>query len=101
MALACDLTRARRSGQRQTPVPNAGVLLSRRFMNKILKGAKPADLPIEQSTRLDLVVNVKAADEIGLAVSPLFLARARQGHRVRQRRSASKSRQPCSCAPTR
>jgi ABC-type uncharacterized transport system substrate-binding protein len=46
------------------------------FVDKILKGAKPADLPIEQPTRLDLVVNMKAAEAIGLAVSPLFLARA-------------------------
>ena len=47
MALACDLARAGRSGQRQTPVPNAGVLLSRRFIDKILKGAKPPDRAID------------------------------------------------------
>jgi putative tryptophan/tyrosine transport system substrate-binding protein len=46
------------------------------FVDKILRGAKPADLPIEQPTRLDLVVNMKAAEAIGLDVSPLFLARA-------------------------
>ncbi|HKF11344.1 MAG TPA: ABC transporter substrate-binding protein [Xanthobacteraceae bacterium] len=46
------------------------------FVDKILRGAKPADLPIEQPTRLDLVVNMKAAEAIGLAVTPLFLARA-------------------------
>jgi putative tryptophan/tyrosine transport system substrate-binding protein len=46
------------------------------LVSKVLRGAKPADLPIEQSTRLGLVVNVKAAEAIGLAVSPLFLARA-------------------------
>jgi putative ABC transport system substrate-binding protein len=46
------------------------------FVDKILRGAKPADLPIEQPDRLDLVINMKAAEAIGLAVSPLFLARA-------------------------
>ena len=46
------------------------------FVDKILRGAKPADLPIEQPTRLDLVVNMKAAEAIGLVVPPLFLARA-------------------------
>ena len=46
------------------------------FIDRILKGAKPADLPIEQPTRLDLVVNVKAAEAIGLVVTPRFLARA-------------------------
>jgi putative tryptophan/tyrosine transport system substrate-binding protein len=46
------------------------------FVDKILKGANPADLPIEQPTRLDLVVNMKVAEAIGLAVPPLFLARA-------------------------
>ena len=46
------------------------------FVDKILKGAKPMDLPIEQPTRLDLVVNMKAAEAIGLAVPPLFLTRA-------------------------
>src|SRR5262249_26948823 len=46
------------------------------FVDKILRGAKPADLPIEQPTHLDLVVNIKAAEAIGLVVPPLFLARA-------------------------
>src|SRR5215468_11319924 len=46
------------------------------FVDKILRGAKPADLPVEQPTRLDLVVNMKAAEAIGLVVPPLFLARA-------------------------
>ena len=46
------------------------------FVDKILRGAKPVDLPIEQPARLDLVVNMKAAQAIGLAMPPLFLTRA-------------------------
>lgn len=46
------------------------------FVHKILRGAKPGDLPIEQPARLDLVINMKAAEAIGLVVPPLFLTRA-------------------------
>jgi putative ABC transport system substrate-binding protein len=46
------------------------------FIDKILKGAKPAEPPVEQPTRLDLVVNMKAAEAIGLIVPHPFLARA-------------------------
>lgn len=46
------------------------------FIDKILKGAKPAELPVEQPTRLDLVVNMKAAEAIGLTVPHPFLTRA-------------------------
>jgi putative ABC transport system substrate-binding protein len=74
----CETARWTKSGCLISYGPDLSLLYRRAatFVDKILKGAKPADLPIEQPRKFDLIVNLKTAKKLGLTIPPELLLQA-------------------------
>ena len=62
------------------------------YVDKILKGAKPADLPVQQATKFEFIINLKAAEQIGLTIPNRVLERANQGDQVKRDRQSALSK---------
>ena len=81
MYLGARICSSRRPMTYATSVPDL-YRRSATYVDKILKGAKPAELPVEQPIKFEFIINLKAAKQIGLTIPPNVLAESGQGHKI-------------------